>query len=56
MRLEEFLKPLSISRSAFAIQLGVSLRRLNEIIREKRGETFAAAKKTRAKKAEPAAT
>ena len=37
MLLEEFLKPLRISQSAFAIQLGVSFPRLNEIIREKRG-------------------
>ena len=37
MLLEEFLKPLGISQSAFAIQLGVSFPRLNEIIREKRG-------------------
>ena len=39
MLLEEFLKPLSISQSAFAIQLGVSFPRLNEIVREKRGVT-----------------
>lgn len=39
MLLEEFLKPLNISQSAFAIQLGVSFPRLNEIIREKRGVT-----------------
>ena len=39
MLLEEFLKPLGISQSAFAIQLGVSFPRLNEIIREKRGVT-----------------
>ena len=37
MLLEEFLKPLRISQSAFAIQLGVSFPRLNEIIREQRG-------------------
>ena len=37
--LEEFLKPLGISQSAFAIQLGVSFPRLNEIVREKRGVT-----------------
>jgi len=37
MLLEEFLKPLGLSQSAFAIQLGVSFPRLNEIIREKRG-------------------
>ena len=39
MLLEEFLKPLGISQSAFAIQLGVSFPRLNEIIREKRAVT-----------------
>lgn len=39
MLLEEFLKPLAISRSAFAIRLGVSFPRLNEIIRGKRGVT-----------------
>ena len=39
MLLEEFLKPLGISQSAFAIRLGVSFPRLNEIIRAKRGVT-----------------
>jgi len=39
MLLEEFLKPLGISQSAFAIQLGVSFPRLNEIIRGTRGVT-----------------
>lgn len=39
MLLEEFLKPLGISQSAFAIQLGVSFPRLNEIIRGRRGVT-----------------
>lgn len=39
MLLEEFLKPLEISQSAFAVQLGVSFPRLNEIIRGKRGVT-----------------
>jgi addiction module HigA family antidote len=39
MLLEEFLKPLGISQSAFAIRLGVSLPRLNEIIRGKRSVT-----------------
>ena len=39
MLLEEFLKPLGLSQSAFAIQLGVSFPRLNEIIRGKRGVT-----------------
>ena len=39
MLLEEFLKPLGISQSAFAIRLGVSFPRLNEIVRAKRGVT-----------------
>ena len=39
MLLEEFLKPLGVTQSAFAIQLGVSFPRLNEIIREKRSVT-----------------
>ncbi len=39
MLLEEFLKPLAISQSAFAIRLGVSFPRLNEIVRGKRGVT-----------------
>jgi len=39
MLLEEFLKPLGITQSAFAIRLGVSFPRLNEIIRRKRGVT-----------------
>jgi antitoxin HigA-1 len=39
MLLEEFLKPLGISQSAFAIRLGVSFPRLNEIIRGKRSVT-----------------
>lgn len=37
MLLEEFLKPLGVSQSAFAIRLGVSFPRLNEVIRAKRG-------------------
>lgn len=37
--LEEFLKPLGISQSAFAIRLGVSFPRLNEIVRAKRAVT-----------------
>lgn len=36
---EEFLKPLGISQSAFAIQLGVSFPRLNEVINAKRSVT-----------------
>jgi addiction module HigA family antidote len=39
MLLEEFLKPLAISQSAFAVRLGVSFPRLNELIRGKRGVT-----------------
>jgi addiction module HigA family antidote len=39
MLLEELLKPLGISQSAFAIRLGVSFPRLNEIVRGKRSVT-----------------
>lgn len=39
MLLEEFLKPLEISQSAFAIRLGVSYPRLNEIVRGRRSVT-----------------
>lgn len=39
MLLEEFLRPLGISQSAFALRLGISFPRLNEIIRGKRGVT-----------------
>ncbi|MFQ5779522.1 MAG: HigA family addiction module antitoxin [Nitrospiria bacterium] len=39
MLLEEFLTPLGISQSAFAICLGVSFPRLNEIVRGKRTVT-----------------
>jgi addiction module HigA family antidote len=39
MLLEEFLKPRKISQSEFAVRLGVSFPRLNEIIRGKRGVT-----------------
>jgi addiction module HigA family antidote len=39
MLLEEFLRPLGISQSAFAIRLGISFPRLNEIVRGKRGVT-----------------
>ena len=39
MLLEEFLKPLGISQSAFARQLEVSFPRLNEIINGKRSVT-----------------
>ena len=39
MLFEEFLKPLGVTQSAFAIQLGVSFPRLNEVIRGRRGVT-----------------
>lgn len=39
MLLEEFLIPLGISQSAFAIRLGVSFPRVNEIVRQKRSVT-----------------
>ena len=39
MLLEEFLRPLGISQSAFAIRLGVSYPRLNEIIHGRRSVT-----------------
>ena len=39
MLLEEFLKPLGISQSQFAIRLGVSFPRLNEITRRRRSVT-----------------
>lgn len=39
MLLEEFLKPLGISQSGFAVRLGISFPRLNEIIRGKRSIT-----------------
>ena len=39
MLLEEFLRPLGISQSAFAVRLGVSFPRLNEIIRARRSVT-----------------
>jgi addiction module HigA family antidote len=39
MLLEEFLKPLGVSQSAFAVRLGISFPRLNEIVRGKRAVT-----------------
>jgi addiction module HigA family antidote len=39
MLLEEFLKSLGITQSAFAVTLGVSFPRLNEVIRAKRSVT-----------------
>jgi len=41
--LEEFLRPMGVSQVAFARHLGVSLQRLNEIIRGKRSITPATA-------------
>ena len=39
MLLEEFLAPLGITQSAFAIRLGVSFPRLNEVINARRSVT-----------------
>jgi antitoxin HigA-1 len=39
MLLEEFLRPMGVTQSAFAIRLGISFPRLNEIIRGKRAVT-----------------
>ncbi len=39
MLLEEFLVPLGISQSAFAVRLGVSFPRLNDIVRGRRSVT-----------------
>jgi len=39
MLLEEFLKPMGMSQARFAVHLGVSFPRLNEIIRGKRSVT-----------------
>src|SRR5271169_6163448 len=39
MLLEEFLKPLGITQSDFAVRLGVSFPRLNEIVKGRRGVT-----------------
>jgi addiction module HigA family antidote len=39
MLLEEFLRPLGISQSAFAVRLDISFPRLNEIIRGRRSVT-----------------
>ena len=35
--LEEFLKPMGITQSDFAVRLGVSFPRLNEIVKGRRG-------------------
>ena len=37
--MEEFLKPMGITQSDFAVRLGVSFPRLNEIIKARRGVT-----------------
>ena len=37
--LEEFLEPLEVSQVAFAKHIGVSVQRVNEIVRGKRGVT-----------------
>ncbi len=37
--LEEFLKPLGVSQVGFARHIGVSVQRVNEIVRGKRGVT-----------------
>lgn len=39
MLLEEFLVPLGMSQSAFAVRLGISFPRVNEIVRAKRAVT-----------------
>ena len=39
MLLEEFLRPLWITQSAFAIRLGISFPRMNEVVRVKRSVT-----------------
>jgi antitoxin HigA-1 len=39
MLVEEFLKPLGVTQTAFAARLGVSFPRLNEIVNAKRGVT-----------------
>jgi len=37
--LEEFLVPMNVSQVAFAAHIGVSIQRVNEIVRGKRGVT-----------------
>ena len=39
MLLEEFLRPLGLTQSAFAVRLGVSYPRLNEIVKGRRSVT-----------------
>ena len=43
MLLEEFLAPMKLTQSSFAEKLGWSPRKLNEIIKGKRGRTAASA-------------
>ena len=37
--LEEFLKPMKLTQSAFSRHIGIPLQRVNEIVRGKRGVT-----------------
>jgi addiction module HigA family antidote len=39
MLLEEFLKPLKLTQSAFAAHIGVSFKRINEIVNGRRAVT-----------------
>jgi addiction module HigA family antidote len=39
MLLEEFLRPLMLTQSAFAAHIGVSFKRINEIVKGKRSVT-----------------
>ena len=39
MLLEEFLKPMKLTQVEAAVKMGISLNRLNELIRGKRGVT-----------------
>lgn len=43
MLLEEFLEPMKLTQSSFAEKVGWSARKLNEIIKGKRGVTAASA-------------
>ena len=43
MLLEEFLEPMKLTQSSFAEKIGWSARKLNEIIKGKRGVTAASA-------------
>lgn len=37
--LKEFLEPLELTQKAFALHVGISIQRVNEIVRGKRGVT-----------------